>query len=132
MAVEPFIYHICDNIDFVFEERGNQFSALRKIKWGSSDKAYLEVRRWNNTPDGGEMAGKGMTFLTEEGPHELVDVLTKLGYGNTKEILQNLQIREDFRKSLNTVLGSNDEFFDEQAGTLEDDYYDPKEILNME
>lgn len=124
-----FKYSIVDSIDYTIEEQGNQFTALRKIRWGDSDKEYLELRRWRNTPDGGEQAAKGCTFITEEGPSELVNTLVDLGYGHTKEVLKRLQTREDFRKSLNSVLGKDDELFDEEVGTLEDDYYDPKSLI---
>ena len=39
------------------------------------EKARLEVRRWRNNPDGTEMAAKGMTFPTEDGPSELTNCL---------------------------------------------------------
>lgn len=124
-----FKYSIIDNIDYTIEEQGNQFTALRKVRWGDSDKEYLEIRRWRNTPDGGEQAAKGVTFMTEEGPSELINTLVDLGYGNTKEVIQHLSTRVDFRKSLNSVLGKDDELFDKNEGTLEDDYYDPKSLI---
>ncbi len=124
-----FKYSIIDNIDYTIEEQGNQFTALRKVRWGDSDKEYLEIRRWRNTPDGGEQAAKGVTFMTEEGPSELINTLVDLGYGNTKEVIQHLFTRVDFRKSLNSVLGKDDELFDKNEGTLEDDYYDPKSLI---
>lgn len=124
-----FKYSIIDKIDYTIEEQGNQFTALRKVRWGDNDKEYLELRRWRNTPDGGEQAAKGCTFMTEDGPSELVNVLVELGYGNTKEVINRLSQREDFRKSLNSVLGKDDELFDENVGTLEDDYYDPKSLI---
>lgn len=123
-------YSIIDNINYIIEEQGNQFTALRKIRWGTSDKEYLELRRWRNTPDGKEQAAKGCTFLTEEGPSELVNSLIDLGYGNTKEVIKKLSDRENFRQSLNSVLGKDDELYDEESGTLEDNYYDPNELLN--
>ena len=124
-----FKYSIIDNIDYTIEEQGNQFTALRKVRWGDSDEEYLEIRRWRNTPDGGEQAAKGVTFMTEEGPSELINTLLDLGYGNTKEVIQHLSTRVDFRKSLNSVLGKDDELFDKNEGTLEDDYYDPKSLI---
>jgi hypothetical protein len=124
-------YHIVDHIDCVFEEAGNQFSALRKISWGDSDKSYLEVRRWRNQADGTEFPAKGMTFLTEEGPGELANQIMKLGLGNTKQYLETLSEREDFRKSLNTVLGKEDENYDESAGELSDNFFDPNELLDI-
>lgn len=126
---EPFKYSICENIDYTFEEQGNQFGAVRKIQWGNNDKSYLEVRKWRNTPDGKEQAAKGYTFMTEDGPSELTKVLLDMGYGNTKQVLDIISKREDFRKSLNSCLGEDDEFFDKNEGTLEDDYYDPSELI---
>ena len=124
-----FKYSIVENIDYTFEEKGNQFGAVRKVQWGDSDKSYLEVRKWRNSPDGSEQAAKGYTFITEEGPSELAKVLLTLGYGNTREVIDIVKEREDFRKSLNSSLGPNDEMYDESTGTLEDDYYDPKSLL---
>lgn len=129
--MDAFKYRIVDHVDFTFEEVGNQFNALRKIAWGDADdeKAKLEVRRWRNNPDGTEMCAKGMTFLTDEGPSELTNCLLKLGFGNTKEVLVIIKDRDDFRKSINSVLGKDDDLYDESAGTLEDGYFDPKELL---
>lgn len=124
-----FKYAIVDNIDYTLEEQGNQFTALRKIRWGDSDKEYLEMRRWRNTPDGSEQAAKGCTFMTDEGPANLINALIELGYGNTKEVLGKLSDRTDFRKSLNSLLGKDDELYDDNVGTLEDDYYDPKSLI---
>ena len=126
-------YRIVDHIDFVFEEQGDKFSALRKVAWGdaSDEKAKLEVRRWINKSDGTILANKGLTFLTEEGPGELACALLKLGHANTKDVLISIKDRDDFRKSLNSVLGKDDEAYDESAGTLEDDYYDPREVLGV-
>lgn len=128
-GTDEYKYTIIDDVNTIFEEKGNQFGAIRKIRWGDSDKEYLEVRKWRNTPDGGEQATKGYTFMTEEGPGELAKGLLELGYGNTREILTTLSERENFRKSLNSVLGKGDELFDESEGTLEDDYFDPKSFI---
>ena len=133
MATDAFKYRIVDHIDFVFEEQGNQFSALRKVAWGDSpdEKAKLEVRRWMNDAKGQTLAAKGLTFLTEEGPGELACTLLKLGHANTKDVLISIKDRDDFRKSLNSVLGKDDEAYDESSGTLEDDFYDPREVLGV-
>lgn len=129
--MEAFKYRIVDHVDFTFEEEGNQFNALRKIAWGDAgdEKARLEVRRWRNNPDGTEMAAKGMTFLTEDGPSELTNCLLKLGFGNTREVLDIIRDRDDFRKSLNSCLGPDDDLYDEGQGNLEDGFFDPKELL---
>jgi hypothetical protein len=124
-----FTYAIVDGINHIIEREGNQFTALRKVRWMNSDKEYLELRRWRDTPDG-EQAAKGCTFMTAEGPSNLIDCLIDIGYGDTKEILSRLSKRDNFRKSLNSVLGKNDELYDSSVGTLEDDYHDPNDIIN--
>ena len=115
-------YSIVDEFDHTIDEAGNQFIALRKIRWGDRDKVSLDIRKYWMQAEG-EVLGKGVSFLTEEGPHELVDVMTREGYGHTKEILKSLKDREDFQKSLNIVLGKESEFYDEEVG--EEEIYDP-------
>ena len=118
------------DVDEVIEECQNQFTALRRTRWGDGDPR-LELRRWRNQPDGTEFPLKGVTFMTDEGPSNLVESLIALGYGRTKDILSELKGRDDFRKSLNTVLGKNDEFYDESAGEVDDEYYDPNELMKL-
>ena len=124
-----FSYTVVENIDFTFEEKQNLFGAVRKLRWGDNPTERLEVRKWISNPDGTETCNKGYTFMTEEGPSELAKTLLNMGYGNTKEVLGILQNREDFRKSLNSVLGESDELYDSDAGTIEDDFYDPKALI---
>lgn len=118
----------------VIEEVQNQHTDLAMVEWGADatgEKARLEIRRWRNQPDGTDFPLKGCTFMTEEGPHNLTSALLEMGYGNTKDCLQTLSTRSDFKKSLNSVLGKDSEFYDEEAGTLEDDYLDPKALLGL-
>ena len=122
-----FSYTIEDNFDKVFDEKGNSMLALRKIKWGDSDSVKLDLRKWYNGKDG-ETVGKGFSFLTEEGPHELAKVLVENGYGYTKDIVNALKSRKDFKQVMENVASdidiSNLEIEDDTT-----DYYDPKDIL---
>ena len=68
----------------------------------------------------GETPGKGFSFLTEEGPHELTDVLISNGYGHTKDILELLRDRDDFEESVKSIYGSDKD---------DDEYFDPREAL---
>lgn len=120
-------YSIVDEFDHTIDESGNQFIALRKIRWGDRDKVSLDIRKYWMQAEG-EVLGKGVSFLTEEGPHELVNVMTREGYGNTKEILKSLKDRDDFQKSLNVVLGRESEFYDEEVG--EEEIYDPSCLID--
>ena len=56
--------------------------------------------------------GKGVTFLTPEGPAAAAVAIIKSGFGTTTEYLETLKTREDFDASLNEVLGEDDPRYD--------------------
>lgn len=120
-------YTIVDDFDHTIDESGNQFIALRKIRWGDREKVSLDIRKYWMQAEG-EVLGKGVSFLTEEGPHELVDVMVREGFGNTKNIINSLKEREDFQKALNIALGKESEFYDEEVG--EEEIYDPSCLID--
>lgn len=90
-------------IDKVIEEKGNTMLALREVSWNDRTPS-LELRKWRNT-DEGERADKGFSFLTEDGPNELVNALIDCGFGNTQDILKRVSNREDFIPSMSDILG---------------------------
>lgn len=120
-----------DGLDAIFDEKGSMFLSMRKVQWikegnePDPSKAKLELRKWIVGPDGVEKANKGMTFLTEEGPHELAKTLVHHGYGKTKEILLELKGREDFQESVNTL-------FDKDEDTGSGEYFDMRSALLAE
>ena len=122
-----FSYTIEDNFDKVFDEKGNSMLALRKIKWGDSDSVKLDLRKWYNGKDG-ETVGKGFSFLTEEGPHELAKILVENGYGYTKDIVNALKSRKDFKQVMENV-ASDIDISNLEVEEDTTDYYDPKDIL---
>lgn len=124
---DSFSYEINPNFDYVIDEKGNAFIALREIKWNNSEDYKLDLRKYYNTK-GEEQMNKGVSFLTEEGPHELAKILVENNYGYTLDILTAIKNRTDFKPSLNKALGKDDENYD---STVKDDdnYYDPKESL---
>ena len=119
-------FYAHDGMDEIFDEKGNVFLAMRKIQWCKAgaepdpDKAKLELRKWHMKPDG-ETPSKGFAFLTEEGPHELVNSLVSNGYGYTKDILLKLKERDDFEESVKGI-------YDEVDHDSEE-YFDPREAL---
>ena len=123
------LYFIHDNVDYIFEEKGNSFSAIRKIQWANPgdepdpEKARLEIRKWYVNEEG-EKIGKGFTFSTEDGPNELINTFIKNGYGNTKDILSELKKRDDFVDAVKSI-------YDETDHDDEDDgeYFDAREVL---
>lgn len=122
-----FKYEVIDDFG-VIDELANRSLNLRNIRWGDRDKVSLDLRQYYMT-ENGERMGKGVGFLTDEGPNNLVEVMAGLGFGKTLNILNNIKGREDFQRSLNTALGKDSEFYDESAGEAADDYYDPKSLL---
>lgn len=118
---KSFSYKVGD-IDEVVDSKGNSVILLRKLAWGENGKEKLELRKWvidiaKETPL------KGVTFLTEEGPHNLVTVLLQKGYGHTKNILETISLRNDFKDSLES-LGKP------SKAKSSNKYIDPKDILS--
>lgn len=126
---EDFKYTIVDDFDHVIDESGNTTINLRKLYWGdNSDSVKLDLRKYYIT-NTGERLSKGVSFLTEDGPHNLVETMAGLGYGDTKRIINGIKDRNDFQKALNSALGKDSEWYDESAGTDEDGYFDPSRLL---
>lgn len=118
----PIKYTIHDDFDFILEEKGNVFIALRKITWGEKDtEPKYDIRKWYSSQEN-VTAGKGVG-LTKEGMDELTSVLLSQGFGNTDEILTAIKDREDFDRSYDKVVKGIT--YDDEDET----YYDPREVL---
>lgn len=126
-------YNIMDGFDHIIDEKPgtNVFLALRKIQWKDNGPIKLDLRKWATNADGTEVPLKGVSFLDEtEGPNNLIQTLITTGYGDTKDTLKSLQDREDFRSSLNSILGKEDDLYDSSIKAEEQEvFYDPKESL---
>lgn len=124
-----FDYKVNPDFDFIFDEKGNTFLALRKIAWGGGQEK-LDIRKYYNSSDGTETVGKGVSFITEEGPHELTRILVENDYGYTDEIINGIKNRKDFMTSLVKVLNEEDT---EELGLENvdpnEEYFDPVESL---
>lgn len=120
-------YEIDETFDYLIEEKGNQAIFFRRVAWNDKD-AKPELRKWyvNSTS---ETPGKGFSFLTDEGPDELIRVMTEVGYGKTDEILENISKRDDFGASVKKVLGKGiDDLIDETANIELEEVYDPRSL----
>ena len=115
------------NIDRTFDEKGNTFLALRKIAWGEGKPEKLDIRKWYMSSDGEETVGKGVGFLTEEGPHELTRALVEEGYGHTEDVINGIKNRDDFTSSLVKCLNENElsEVGVDHTVYPAEEYYDP-------
>jgi hypothetical protein len=120
-------YHIFRDYDMPFDERGSQCGVIRKVQWvkpGSEpdeSKGKLEIRKIYLSSDGSERLAKGYTFSTEEGPHELVQNLSKIGYGHTKDMLKILSKRDDFKESIENI--------DKDDNSDDGEVYDMRDLL---
>ena len=125
---EP-VYHLHGGVDTIIDEKGDSFIALRKVQWAKNrdvepdeSKAKYELRKWRFTPEG-EVPNKGLTFLTEEGPHNCVIGLIENGFGKTKDVLLKLKERDDFRYSVETM------YDDSEVSDSDGEYFDARELL---
>lgn len=118
-------YKIFEGNDNIFDEKGSTFCALRKVAWWNPDKrddeptaedAKWELRKWRVNDDGTDTANKGMTFLTEDGPNNLTELLVDKGFGKTNKILGSIKKRDNFKDSVEHMYDeeeiNSEEFFD--------------------
>lgn len=118
-------------IDEIIEEKGNAFIALREVAWGSGN-SKLEIRKWYTNANGDETPSKGVTFMTEDGPNQLVETMTGLGYGDTERVLQKLNEREDFRPALNNILNNPDDKFHDSTAPSQNLYVPSDDLFDYD
>ena len=131
MAKE-FSYDVDPDFNFPIDEKGNSFISLRKIQWNGRGDYRLDLRKYIST-EKGEQMGKGVSFLTDEGPGELAKVLLENGYGNADDIAdvlveKRLDILQKANKKINDEGIEIPESSDDDS---EDDetLYDPRGLF---
>lgn len=125
--------------EIIDEGVGNSFIALRRLRWNENGQFKLDIRKWITDAEGKEIAGKGCSFITEEGPSNLVHTLIDHNYGDTATIIEKVSNRKDFidalmysDKALSTLgLDEVKEKIKKKSESYTDDasFYDPKELL---
>jgi len=131
---KEFKLEIDNEVDEVIDEvPGSSFIALRKLRWSDSGSFKLDIRKWYTNSEGEEIAGKGVSFMTEEGPDNLIEALLKHGYGDTRKTLNGIKDREDFLPAVKEIITEKGVDFDSievpSLDSLSEDFYDPKSIL---
>ena len=116
-------------VNCVIEERNNTVTMLRKVAWNGRE-ARLELRKWV-VEENGEKPMKGFSFMTQEGPHNLVHTLIDNGFGDTKTVLGSLQKRSDFETSLTETIGMKKiiEAKNTEVTVQSDEFFDPKDMI---
>jgi hypothetical protein len=114
---------------------GNSFIALRKLRWSETGPFRLDIRKWYTNAQGEEIAGKGVSFISQEGPDNLIEALLKNGYGDTRKTLNGIKDRDDFLVAVKEIIVANNMDLDSVDISSIDqldssaDYYDPKSII---
>lgn len=117
-----------DGINELVDERNNTVMMLREVAWNGRAH-HLELRKWV-VEENGERPLRGVAFMSEEGPHNLVNVMTANGFGDTKIILNNLKDRADFDAALIETVGMQKvvEAKNTEYEVTNEDYYDPRQV----
>ena len=131
---KEFSLEIDENINEIVDEvPGNSFIALRKLRWNQSSPFRIDIRKWYTNNEGKEIAGKGVSFATEEGPNNLVHALLSNGYGDTRKTLESIKDREDFAVAVKEIIEYENIDLDSieipKIESLEEEFYDPKSII---
>lgn len=131
-------YHIFEDYEISFDEKGATYGTVRKVQWVKAgeepdeSKAKIEIRK-NYMQGEQEKFGKGYTFSTPEGPSELVIGMIDAGFGDTKKILKSVIKRDDFLESATKInededdMNSNGEFMFDMRTLLLDESADDEE-----
>lgn len=123
-----FKYTVNPEVDEIIDEKGNTVILFRKLAWGEGEEK-LELRKWYVDIDK-ETPNKGVVFLTEEGPNNLVHTFINKGFGDTERILTELKEREDFESALCNIIGeSKIKSIKKQTPSEEVEYFDPKTFM---
>lgn len=135
---DSFNLEIDESVNEVFDEApgSNSFLALRKLRWSETGTFKLDIRKWYTNNEGKEIASKGVSFITEDGPNNLINALMKHGYGETRGILESISSRPDFLPNVKRVIGNMnttlDNIEDNKEEDIDADYFDPKNIFGGE
>lgn len=107
-------YHVFEDYNINFDEHMSTCGTVRKIQWVKDgnepdpDKAKIEIRKIK-IDDTGETTLKGYSFSTEKGVHELAEGLVSAGFGDTKNIINGIKNREDFKDAVQSIYNGEDE-----------------------
>ena len=105
-----FEYTVNPELDRIVEEKGNTYISFRKITWGpeiDEEKEKLDIRKYYTNADGEEVVGKGVSFLTDEGPHELTKILLEEGYGHSDDIAEAIKNRDDYNDIVEDITNND-------------------------
>ena len=121
----------------VIDEKGNTYLELSKFRWNGKGEFKLGIRKVYSNAQG-DHAGKSLSFLTEDGPHDLTTALITDGYGNPDEIVETcFENRPDIVGAFAERLKDEkdvDHFIEKYRESSnkveEEEMYDPEDLLD--
>lgn len=133
-----FNQEIIDDFDHIITEYNNTYISLRKVRWSETGDIKLDLRKYVTQSDGSERMMKGCSF-PENSADELINVLLQEGYGDTRQVINNIKDRNDFNLSLVRSLGNDDWDIVKKAfpdmkfpepDEIDEEFYDIRKELN--
>ena len=118
-------YHVFKDFDIPFDEKGSTCGTVRLVQWCKTgeepdkEKAKIEIRK-TYTSGAEEKLGKGYTFSTPEGPSELTLGLIKAGFCETKDILNAIKERDNFKEAVMYLNTDDDDSSDGEMFDMRD------------
>ena len=117
------------NVNEIIDESGSKYIRLTKTQWvkdgaeADESKAKWELRQYTVDSNGKDIPLKGVRFLSDNGLNELAHALIKNGFGDTKEILNDLRVRDNFKESVkhmneDSEVDTDGEYFDMRNALL--------------
>lgn len=121
----------------VIDEKGNTYLELCTFRWNGKGEYKLGIRKVYSNAQG-DHPGKSLSFLTEDGPHDLTHALITDGYGNPDELVEIcMDKRPDVVGAFAEALKDKDNideyidaYHDSSSVVDEEEMYDPEEILD--
>lgn len=84
-------------LNVIVHEKGNKYVAMRAIKWTPTSEYKVDIRNYALNSDGDEVMLKGIS-LSDDAADNLTNELIRAGYGNTREIKEMIEAREDYNQ----------------------------------
>ena len=114
------------SINRIIEERGNYFTAIRMVRWKPEADFKLDIRKYSSTEEG-DVPLKGISFMTEEGPTELITALLEEGYGSTNDVANSIfKHREDIVERISKLQSGEITVDDDET---HEEYYNARDMV---
>ena len=107
---KDFSYKIEDNYQYIVDTKGDTTICLSKMSWNGGPYK-LDLRKWYRR--GEELIPqRGLSFLTDDGPNKLAELLVEKGFGDTQTIQNILNKRPNEKKQTTEKMYTSNKLLD--------------------